>query len=229
MKPCRDEDLDGLLDRFDGGRSFEVSHDGHHYGRHFSAVFNPYLFASRRLDTFSNLYWNRHRMYNSRLGRFESSDPISFNGGLNLWNYAGNNPQAFTDPFGLDLHHIIPQALWKGLEVPREVKKIFANEVVDAGYHLYGETHRAYSAYLEKLWNESFKGIKPQEMTEKMARDFVTKVKNNPQAKNLLEKILKEGALRCPPPRGRFKKILSLGGIFFFVLDELFGSTSTAE
>ena len=47
--------------------------------------------------------------------------------------------------------------------------------------------------------------------------------------RNLLEKILKEGALRCPPPRGRFKKILSLGGIFFFVLDELFGSTSTAE
>ena len=100
VKPCRDEDLDDLLDRFDAGRSFEFSHDGHHYGRHFSAVFNPYLFTGRKIDPFSSLYNHRNRMMNPRLGRFISKDAIGFSGGLNLWAYARNNPLLYTDPFG---------------------------------------------------------------------------------------------------------------------------------
>ena len=64
-------------------------------------VLTPFLFQGRRWDGFSGQYWNRNRFYNPRYGRFSSSDPVSFDGGNNLYIYANNNPQAFADPFGL--------------------------------------------------------------------------------------------------------------------------------
>ena len=101
VKPCRDEDLDDLLDRFDFGRSFGFDHDPWHYGRFFGKALTPYLYAGRRLDSFTGQYFNRNRYYQPKYGRFISRDPIGFNGGLNLWNYAGCNPLLYTDPFGL--------------------------------------------------------------------------------------------------------------------------------
>ncbi|HBK0797258.1 TPA: AHH domain-containing protein, partial [Escherichia coli] len=54
-------------------------------------------------------------------GRFISQDPISIRGGLNLYRYAPN-PLIWIDPFGLDLHHIIPQEIWK--EFKTDLKKV---------------------------------------------------------------------------------------------------------
>jgi RHS repeat-associated protein len=44
----------------------------------------------------------RNRWYDPQTGRFLSQDPIGLAGGVNLYAYAGNNPVAYTDPFGLD-------------------------------------------------------------------------------------------------------------------------------
>ncbi|MFZ2664040.1 MAG: RHS repeat-associated core domain-containing protein, partial [Patescibacteria group bacterium] len=102
VAPCGEKDLDDYLDRFEGGRSFEnAGFDPWHLGRHHSRVLVPYLYTGRRFDAFSQLYGNRNRMLNPRVGRFISKDPISFDGGNNLWGYAGNNPIIYTDPFGL--------------------------------------------------------------------------------------------------------------------------------
>ncbi len=60
----------------------------------------PYLYTGRRLDTFAGQYFNRNRYYNPRYGRFISSDPISFQGGNNLYVYANQNPLRYTDPSG---------------------------------------------------------------------------------------------------------------------------------
>jgi RHS repeat-associated protein len=43
----------------------------------------------------------RNRMYDLRSGKWTQEDPIGVAGGINLYQYSGNNPVAFTDPFGL--------------------------------------------------------------------------------------------------------------------------------
>jgi RHS repeat-associated protein len=43
----------------------------------------------------------RNRWYDPQTGRFLTQDPIGLAGGVNLYAYAGNNPIAFADPFGL--------------------------------------------------------------------------------------------------------------------------------
>lgn len=43
----------------------------------------------------------RSRWYDPKTGRFLTQDPIGLAGGVNLYSYAGNNPIAYTDPFGL--------------------------------------------------------------------------------------------------------------------------------
>lgn len=43
----------------------------------------------------------RNRAYDSRTGRWLQEDPIGVAGGLNLYQFNGNNPVAYTDPFGL--------------------------------------------------------------------------------------------------------------------------------
>ena len=46
-------------------------------------------------------YFNA-RMYSQTLGRFMQTDPIGMNGGINFYNYTGNDPVNATDPSGLD-------------------------------------------------------------------------------------------------------------------------------
>jgi hypothetical protein len=43
----------------------------------------------------------RNRWYDPGTGRFTQEDPIGFAGGVNLYAYAGSNPVAWSDPYGL--------------------------------------------------------------------------------------------------------------------------------
>lgn len=67
-----------------------------------SLVGNPYQFAGREYEPEHGLYFNRFRYYSPQMGRFLSEDPISFRGGVNLYNYTGNSPVGRVDPFGLE-------------------------------------------------------------------------------------------------------------------------------
>lgn len=52
-------------------------------------------------DDSVGLQYMQHRWYSPTLGRFMSRDPLGMRGGVNLYEYAGNNPLGFYDPIGL--------------------------------------------------------------------------------------------------------------------------------
>jgi len=58
-----------------------------------------YTYTDRRLDLETGLYYCRHRVYHSQLGRFASRDPLEVDD--SPYRYVGNSPTNATDPSGL--------------------------------------------------------------------------------------------------------------------------------
>ena len=54
-----------------------------------------------QMRTLADLYYNRHRDYDSSTGRYIQADPIGLGGGNNLYLYAEANPLKYMDPLGL--------------------------------------------------------------------------------------------------------------------------------
>ena len=58
-------------------------------------------FAGQYEDIESGYHYNWHRYYDPSTGRYLTPDPIGLAGGLNGYGYAGQDPMASVDPFGL--------------------------------------------------------------------------------------------------------------------------------
>jgi RHS repeat-associated protein len=61
----------------------------------------PYAFTGREWEPEVGLYYFRARYYDPAIGRFINKDPIGFGGGVNLYEYVGNQPTNLNDPLGL--------------------------------------------------------------------------------------------------------------------------------
>jgi YD repeat-containing protein len=53
------------------------------------------------MPTLPQISFFRNRVYDQRSGRWTQEDPLGIAGGLNLFQYNGGNPVAYSDPFGL--------------------------------------------------------------------------------------------------------------------------------
>jgi len=58
-------------------------------------------FPGQYYDSETQLHYNWNRYYDPRIGRYITSDPIGFEGGLNTFSYVRGNPLGLIDIFGL--------------------------------------------------------------------------------------------------------------------------------
>jgi len=70
-----------------------------------SNVHNPFMYTGQRLDAETGLMYYKARYYSTGLGAFLSRDPLEYNSGLGLHEYAGDTPTKFVDPLGLFIAH----------------------------------------------------------------------------------------------------------------------------
>ena len=68
------------------------------------ASFNRYRFSSKEVHANSGLYYYGFRYYEPYLQRWLNQDPIGEAGGLNLYQFAGNDAINGFDPFGLRIY-----------------------------------------------------------------------------------------------------------------------------
>jgi RHS repeat-associated protein len=81
-----------------------------------SSTTNSFAYTGRELDA-GNLYFYRARYYNPQLQRFISEDQIGFDGGVNFYAYAQDDPVNLVDPLGLDsTNQQIQSQLIQGLQ-----------------------------------------------------------------------------------------------------------------
>lgn len=70
-------------------------------GESIGSSINPWGFSSKRLDEETGFVYFGRRYYNPELARWVTADPISFEGGPNLYAYVLNNPLTHFDLYGL--------------------------------------------------------------------------------------------------------------------------------
>ncbi len=87
-----------------------------------NAPISPWLFASKRFDPETGLFYFGKRYYSPQLGRFLTPDPAGFIDGYNLYAYAHNDPLMDYDLYGL----------WSWKKIWKKTKKVIIPAAITA-------------------------------------------------------------------------------------------------
>ncbi len=107
------------------------------------AVTKSNTFGAARMENadLPTVSYFRNRSYDSRTGRWMQEDPIGLAGGMNLYQFNGNNPVAYTDPFGLCPPKMDPNSAkcyaWNQQQV-HEAENIIAHQKALKNQHALG-------------------------------------------------------------------------------------------
>ncbi len=88
-------------------------------------------FPGQYYDQETGLHYNWNRYYDPATGRYITSDPIGFAGGINPYGYVTSNPLRFIDPLGLAI-----MGRWDGNRAASVMGTIDRIELLDFGVRL---------------------------------------------------------------------------------------------
>jgi len=106
----------------------------------------------------SPLYLTRYRAYDTGMGRFLSSDPLSLGGGPNLYAYCFGNPLAYIDPLGLGAEARFNSRL----DTIKEAKALLQNQYGPVLGFIAGYLTDILSRSVTTAYNAEMTGISPE-------------------------------------------------------------------
>jgi RHS repeat-associated protein len=92
--------LGSVIATTNGSGALSASYSYGAYGESANVIAGGPRYTGRRFDPETGLYYYRARYYSPTLGRFLQTDPIGYQGGINLYAYVGNDALNSTDPSG---------------------------------------------------------------------------------------------------------------------------------
>lgn len=114
-------------------------------------LFNPWRFASKRLDLELGLIYFGKRYYDPLLGRWLTTDPVGFVDSTNLYQYVFNNPFRYTDPDGQFIIALPLLALtWKVVAIAA-VTAYVAHEIEHQHQHSNSAFARSFNSVVHQV------------------------------------------------------------------------------
>jgi RHS repeat-associated protein len=110
--------------------------------------FQPFGFAGGLYDADTKLVHFGAREYDPSTGRFLTKDPIGLGGGLNVYDYAANDPINLIDPTGL----LFNGALNAGEGYGQETVNGYADTLTDPNASTAAKTAAAVGGFFASLW-----------------------------------------------------------------------------